>query len=80
MTGVFVVVLVDGVVGLLGDVVDPESVKTMKESKNKETPRLSRFITVRVCCPSVRVGDLNASVDDCIVLLLYTVGLPPSMA
>jgi hypothetical protein len=63
---VVVVVRVNAVVELVDRDVDTVSsgVKTMKESRNKETERLSRLITVRVCCPLDSVGDLYASVVD----------------
>ena len=39
-------------------------VKTTKESRKKVTPWVSRFVTVRVCCPLGRVGDPYASMVD----------------
>jgi len=60
-----VVALVDVLVGLLGEGGDTASsgVRIRKESRNKDA-RLSRLITVRVCCPLGSVGDLYASVVD----------------
>ena len=60
------VALVNVLVGLLdegGDTPSSSGVRTRKESRNKEA-RLSRLITVNVCCPLGSVGDLYASVVD----------------
>ena len=49
----------DGDTGSLG----LSDVRIRKKSRNKEA-RLSRLITVRVCCPLGSVGDLYASMVD----------------